>query len=227
MNSENPLRQDQADIPHRSRWRPGLWVALGFTSAVVMIAAFQAWGSRAESQPTCPPGITSFEARTPARATDINCNFANLDNRLEAVESSVMFFTSSSCPAGYVPYELGQGRYVVGAPASAPVGGTVGNALSDRENRPVGQHTHVATQPAHNHNWNDPGHTHQIRSSDNDANGGNNDYGSADFRRNNTERAFTGIRFDPQAPVITVEDAGSVAGTPAPYVQLRVCVRAP
>jgi hypothetical protein len=225
MNSENPLRQDQTSV--QRRWRPGLWVALGFTSAVVMIAAFQAWGSRAESQPTCPPGLTRFEARTPARATDINCNFANLDDRLEAVESSVMFFTSNSCPAGYLPYELGEGRYLVGAPASAPVGGTVGSALSDRENRPVGQHTHVATQEPHNHNWNDPGHSHGIRSASSDDSGGNNDYGNNHVRTNLTDSAVTNIRFEAQAPAVTVANAGTVAGTPAPYVQLRVCVRAP
>ena len=72
--------------------------------------------------------------------------------------NAILFTISTSCPTGYTEYTTLRGRYVVGLVATGTSAATVGTALTDSENRAVGQHTH--TQNAHNHGITDPGHTH-------------------------------------------------------------------
>jgi hypothetical protein len=125
-----------------------------------------------------------------------------------APAGGVMFFNLASCPAGWSELAAAQGRYLVGVPAGGTLGGTSGTPLGNQESRPVGQHTHSAT---------DSGHSHSIPTVTGTS--GNEIrplYGSGSItssaHRTNTAQSS-----------ITVANTGSVAGTNAPYLQLRVC----
>ena len=128
-----------------------------------------------------------------------------------APSGAVMYFDTPNCPSGWTLYSAAYGRYIVGIPnGTGARGATVGTALSNVENRPTGQHTHAV---------NDPGHTHIVDyDTDQLANVGNTIGGTHQVGVNDghatSQSAFTGI---------TIADAGSVAGTNAPYIQLLVC----
>jgi len=122
---------------------------------------------------------------------------------------AVMFFNLVSCPTGWTELVGARGRYVVGLPASGTLAGTQGTALTDLENRAVGTHNHGIT---------DPGHSHGLVSVVARINAG---WGTASWNASSdggyspgTQSAVTGI---------TVNNTGVVAGTNAPYIQLRVC----
>jgi len=61
---------------------------------------------------------------------------------------AVMFFNLAACPTGWSDATAARGRYLVGLPANGTIAGSVGTALSDQENRPVGQHTHTTVASA-------------------------------------------------------------------------------
>ena len=69
-------------------------------------------------------------------------------------------FNLSSCPPGWGELVGARGRVVVGLPSGGTLAGTVGTALSNLENRPVGQHNHGITDNGHAHGVTDPGHAH-------------------------------------------------------------------
>lgn len=129
-----------------------------------------------------------------------------------APAGQVSFFNLGSCPSGWTELTTARGRYLVGKVAGGTLGGTVGTALSNLGNRAVGLHTHGVT---------DPGHVHQSII-DQGATDTSNQVGEfqdtaeftifSDFDQ--TTFGFTGI---------TINNAGSVAGTNAPYLQLLVC----
>jgi hypothetical protein len=133
-----------------------------------------------------------------------------------APAGAVMFFNRPACPSGWTVMTAARGRYVVGLPAGGTLAGTAGSALTDLENRPVGQHTHVLIDPQHGHNastgWG---------------------YDAAAIS-GTLRRPLFGFRPDdtsnPDVPVVassatgmSVANAGDVPGTNAPYVQLLVC----
>ena len=122
----------------------------------------------------------------------------------------------AACPTGWTEYAAAQGRYIVGLPSGGTLSGTAGTALTNLENRAVGQHTHTITDPGHlhgpgtlkhMHGWNVTGGSSGSVSSDSlgAATGG---------MSGNTASNTTGI---------TIANSGTVAGTNAPYVQLRWC----
>ena len=125
---------------------------------------------------------------------------------------AVMFFNlDPPCPTGWSPIVNAEGRYLVGLPAGGTRGLPVGTALSDGENRPAGSHTHPLNPPILNAqrqiNW--YGAT----------GGGYPNY--TDLQAGGMEPHWWG---DTLAGGIVVDDpVGSVAGTPAPYLQLLVC----
>jgi hypothetical protein len=127
-----------------------------------------------------------------------------------APAGAVMHFDLPACPAGWSEFADARGRYLVGLPSGGTAKAAVGTALSNGENRPTGQHTHGV---------NDPGHTHNIAyDTDMLANIGNTIGGTRLFGVNNgtavSDLGFTGI---------TIQNAGDVAGTNAPYLQLLAC----
>ena len=120
----------------------------------------------------------------------------------------IAHFNSSSCPAGWTEFTSARGRYIVGLPSGGTLAASIGTALSDQENRATGQHNHGIT---------DPGHTHTManlwfnqNSGYNLANGG----AYANIGSPSTSSNTTGI---------SINNAGSVAGTNAPYIQLLTC----
>ena len=133
-------------------------------------------------------------------------------NGVDAVApaGAVMYFDLPSCPSGWSDFDAGRGRYLVGVPAGGTGGATVGTALSDKENRPTGQHTHAV---------NDPGHFHTVDfDTERLANRGNTIGGTSLFGTNSG-----GENTHPALTHITIANAGAVAGTNAPYLQLLAC----
>jgi len=60
---------------------------------------------------------------------------------------AVMFFNLASCPDDWSEFTSGRGLYLVGLPSGGTLAGTAGTALTDQENRAVGQHGgHVTGQ---------------------------------------------------------------------------------
>jgi hypothetical protein len=124
-----------------------------------------------------------------------------------APAGAVMFFDLPSCPAGWSEFTQARGRYVVGLTAGGTLRGTSGTPLNDQEARPVGEHSHSGMF----------NHVHAI----------NVVVG--------TGTAVSGVLFGSGANAAFVQtaapvpdtfftnNAGSVAGTNAPYVQLRAC----
>ena len=121
--------------------------------------------------------------------------------------NAVIFIPATSCPAGYTEYTTLRGRYAVGLPLNGTSAATVGTALTNTENRAVGQHTHSLTDPGHSHEARirGSGGTTTVAESASDSASGNDTI---------VDSATTGI---------TLASAGGVAGTPAPYVQLLAC----
>ena len=56
---------------------------------------------------------------------------------------AVMFFNLASCPSGWTALSAAQGRYLVGLNPGNGLGTVVGQALTNLENRPAGQHRHT------------------------------------------------------------------------------------
>jgi hypothetical protein len=162
-----------------------------------------------ELQSTLQEQLVSAEAQIDA---NIDAQVENVGAQIAAVAArsvpsgAVMFFDLDACPSGWSPFEPARGRYVTGVPVAGTRGAEVGTALTDQENRPVGQHEH---------GLDDPGHTHPLvrGSGTNDSfPGGQGEApGNFSFR---TESAVTNI---------SVSAEGEVPGTNAPYVQLLAC----
>lgn len=121
----------------------------------------------------------------------------------------VAFFNLSSCPSGWTELTSARGRYIVGLPSAGTLAGTAGTALSNLESRAVGQHTHTITDPGHSHSFG-----YSVPTTDGSVL--NTNLGTAPGVRTitGTQSAGTGI---------TINNAGSVSGTNAPYIQLLAC----
>jgi hypothetical protein len=128
---------------------------------------------------------------------------------------AVMTFNLSACPTGWTELTEARGRYLVGRPLGGTVGLTGGAyALSNGEDRPVGQHTHSASQSAHAHSLSIPLYRYYTSSGYNVVAAGYTGYGQY-----GTYSSSTGA----VAPSVSIGSAGSYPGTNAPYLQLLVC----
>ena len=134
---------------------------------------------------------------------------------------------TDACPTGWSEYTTLRGRYPVGVPSGGTLEATVGTALSNSENRPSGQHTHIFSGTAlgsHGHNWR--GRTTAANSS---PQSGYN-IGSGTFYHSassNVDFDFGAIKvLSAGTPAGTnAVPASSVAATNAPYVQLLFCTK--
>lgn len=139
---------------------------------------------------------------------------------------AVMTFNLGACPSGWSDYTAAQGRYIVGWQSGGTVGGTVGTVLTAGENRAVGLHSHTATVDSHAHAINDPGHTHTQYSMAIASVAESKGLEVADYTTSTTSTGvgYIGITStELTQPGATVANSGSVSGTPAPYIQLRMC----
>ncbi len=119
----------------------------------------------------------------------------------------IIDYDGTTCPSGYSEYTSARGRYIVGLNPGGTLAGTDGSALGNLEDRPTGQHTHTI---------NDPGHYHTIAHSSSDCadcgtSGMSGDQSTSPIVYSYTSNNTTGI---------SINAAGSVPGTNAPYIQL-------
>ena len=128
----------------------------------------------------------------------------------------ILWKESSSCPSGYSEATDMQGFYPVGMPSGGTINTSIGTALTNTENRAVGQHNHGITDPGHKHG------------------GGNNTNATAGFSAPNVSPQWqAGNNSDtdnqannvtvPATTGITINNAGSVAGTNAPHRYVLFC----
>ncbi|MCA9979826.1 MAG: hypothetical protein KDD89_03315 [Anaerolineales bacterium] len=143
---------------------------------------------------------------------------------------AVIFIEESTCPSGWTALTAAEGRYLVGRPGGGQVGATVGTALSDQENRAVGQHSHTVNDPGHGHTVNDPGHSHSASDAGHshgvtdpghthslsgvrvDGGGNGDGNGSPKFSSSGnptTSNSTTGIAIDSASANITVQSANT------------------
>ncbi len=122
-----------------------------------------------------------------------------------------MAFNLASCPTGWSPLATAEGRVIAGLPSGGTLGATVGTALSNQENRAVGQHSHT-TQNAGSH-----GHSYTR-------------YGALEYRSGpgcsscrQWQGTGSGTSGSNGVHGHTINNAGSIAGTPAPYIQFLYC----
>lgn len=116
----------------------------------------------------------------------------------------VGFFNLGSCPSGWSEVTGAKGRYLVGGGST---GATVGTALSNQENRAVGQHSHSVS---------DPGHYHLTRR---ECHGFNCPGGAPKSQHG----GVTDERTTSSGTGLSISSSGSVGGTNAPYIQFLVC----
>ena len=178
-------------------------------------------------------GTPSTQTLPDTAATGTSTEAARLDHvhtmpSAAGVPSGVIAFMAGSCPSGWSEYTAARGRYVVGVPSGGTVAGTQGTALTNQENRAVGQHTHTFSGSAlGNHNHTQDSHIHYAPQGWSNsglfnyvARGGNGnrvDIQSAAGTTATNQSAAAGT------PAGTNANSGSVASTNAPYIQLTVC----
>jgi|GEM_PF-3736052 len=142
---------------------------------------------------------------------------------------AVMYFDLTSCPSGWSELTSAKGRYVIGLPTGGTLGATVGTNLEPQENRATGLHTHTGTTSAagdHTHSINDPGHSHTSQGGFGTVYGGGTPYNYVVQTYTTTSTSTTGISINSagvHSHNLIINNAGSVAGTNAPYLQLLVC----
>ena len=117
---------------------------------------------------------------------------------------AIIFYDGMNCPNGWSPVMEAEGRYLVGLRPGGTLGAAVGTALTNTESRAVGQHTHGLTQSPHNHVYTPP---IQLGT------------GSG----NSSAKVGSATVTSDTLISISVNNAGTVAGTNAPYVQYLVC----
>jgi hypothetical protein len=125
-----------------------------------------------------------------------------------AVPSGAIFYFNGACPTGYTEFTNAQGNYIVGLKSGGTLNTQVGTVLTNQENRPAGQHTHILTMDPHNHG------IHGVAAASGGGSTGIADGGGTTFFAVADNATVTGT---------AANNAGSVAGTNAPYIQLRAC----
>ena len=143
---------------------------------------------------------------TTAKLADGSVTSAKLDSEARIPSGAVMHFNLAACPLGWTELIAARGRYLVGLPLGGTLAGTVGTALSNLEDRPVGQHSHGVTDPGHSHNQTATANT------------------PLSFRVVGT--SFGNTADAPMASAatgISINNAGAVTGTNAPMIQLLTC----
>lgn len=195
----------------------------------LLAAAVMSGGAVWASHGTVP---NQFKAGDVISASEMNANFAALTDAIESSvpHGAVMFFDSAACPQGWSDYVPANGRYIVGLHESGAPAATVGEALSDQENRPAGEHVHPM-QHTHSDSFSldDPGHTHENPGTQYSSDNGGGRLVHSDLPGGpapDSYGATTGITLTGAVGDADRETTGKSAGVPgtnAPYVQLKAC----
>ena len=129
---------------------------------------------------------------------------------------AVSFFNLANCPSGWSELTTARGRYLVGMPSGGTLAGTAGSALTDQENRVVGQHSHGLSTDSHNHDY-------AAGWAYNDAaDGGSVRRPLFDFKPADASVPDVSA-LQSASGTHSVLSAGAVTGTNAPYLQLLSC----
>jgi len=162
---------------------------------------------------------------------------------------TIAYFDLTACPSGWSDVPGAKGRYLVGTQNATNKNLTVGQALSDGENRAVGLHNHGVSDPGHAHGVWDPGHAHGVY----DPGHAHQSYSYLPSWVPNHPQGWslgvpsgpldgwawygttpsgtgigiygsgTGIGIYGSGTGISIINSGSVAGTNAPYIEFLVC----
>ena len=137
-----------------------------------------------------------------------------------------MFYTTLfSCPSGSSDQGMSGGFYLTGLLPGDNVVNGIGTYLSDQENRATGAHTHTISGVNHFHGITETAHNHPYMQYTSSA---SNTYQSGVTETISFTQSYTtgGTSVTPNvssvAPALSLASYG-VAGTNAPYVQLRLC----
>lgn len=131
---------------------------------------------------------------------------------------------AATCPSGWVEYTAARGRYLVGVPAGGTLSAVVGTALTDGENRAVGQHLH-SIDPPNTSTTTDGSHTHTISTTDYGGTVNNKNWGSGANDGTVTTNAGGSHAHTVDIGAFNSANAGTTTGTNAPYIQVRWCVK--
>jgi hypothetical protein len=165
------------------------------------------WAVQGPAGPAGPPGAAGAAGAAGTGGSDPS--------------GQIAYYALSACPAGWSPYDAGQGRYIVGLQSGGTLEGTAGTPLANQEDRPTGQH---------NHTLHDPGHHHRIMQASPILVGGN--VVPSRVMGTTSSSQLTQLPDNPGAlqqaisdetTGITIDPAGGVPGTNAPYLQLLTC----
>ncbi|MGH9870402.1 MAG: hypothetical protein ACREAA_19890 [Candidatus Polarisedimenticolia bacterium] len=185
-------------ISPRRELTSSMWSFRAEASDMLGGLASSSWQLRVSG--ACPPGSS---IQTVGSGGAVTCETDDTGAPVPA--GAVTFVNLPACPPGWSLLAAGQGHYVVGlSPGGTLLGTPMGtySPLTDRENRPVGGHTHTKNDPGHRH-----GYEAAVPTS---TSGGSS---KAGYQHRDTDLAVTGISVNSTGPV----------GTNAPYVQLLLC----
>lgn len=97
--------------------------------------------------------VTSAGDVGPFRVVSLTDDVAEMRRFVAAAENAarnaiprgtISFFNLQGCPDGWRAFTDARGRYLVGVPQGGNLGSLVGEALTDRENRATGAHSHIS-----------------------------------------------------------------------------------
>jgi len=192
----------------------GLWIPGGGGGAWGMLMNVNngdvRWGLGANTRHTFA-GSIAIQDNTQANGRVLTSDAGGVGSwkPVGVPSGAVMFFDAGSCPEDWTRFSLADGRYLLGA--NQGIGRPVGTALQplpggDYENRPVGRHSHGIQDPGHNHAG-----AAFIKQQG----------GGSMATRAGTESQTVGL---PNTGTgITIDNAGAVDGTNAPFIQLLAC----
>ncbi|HEY3496780.1 MAG TPA: hypothetical protein VGK73_18910 [Polyangiaceae bacterium] len=147
--------------------------AFGWSKAGAVPYAVEA--GHATAADTAEHATTADEAERAAAADGADAATGPLDTRIATLEQvlaqvvparAVMAFNLPTCPTGWAPLSGAAGRTIVGLSPGGTVLGTVGTALTDRQNR---SHSHAVDPAAFTTSSTEGAHTHGVPAMQTDA----------------------------------------------------------
>ena len=141
-----------------------------------------------------------------------NLTQAQIGSGLES--GSLVFYNDTSCPVGFTEVVQARGRYLVGLNSGGTLESTVGTALSNSEDREVGQHNHGDSLSASSGG----SHSHSGYSSGSSSTCGTGSYG--DSSQSTGSGGSHGHSMSG-----SISNEGTTDSTNAPYGQYIVCIK--
>ncbi|SDE86034.1 hypothetical protein [Limimaricola pyoseonensis] len=207
--------------------------------ALALLATSFAFVGGAGAQPST--GLDDAVRLLIDKVESIDSDIEKLQTEVELLQNSkiargaVVYFRDTECPNdSWRPYDNARGRYIVSLTENGVLGATIGEPLTDKEQRRVvGRHDHgLSTADNHVHGVSTTGiHSHEYRSTDNGPlhdNGSNFIGGAGRFGQVGTKTSGGDGNHQHNIAAAgahghSVAAAGKDIGTSAPYIQLLAC----